>query len=254
MAPAPAAARTVAAAVKARLAEAFPCGNVAEARHLPLFHGVAPARVRALLEAASLRDFGPQMQVVHEGRLPDFLHVAIEGSLEVFASHRGRETSLAVIGPGQSFILAAVLLDRPYLKAVRVLEPSRILMIPAQAVRAGFAENSGLARALARDLALSYRSMVKELKNQTLRSGLERLANWLLAQEALAGGTGCFNLPFEKRVLAARLGMAPEALSRSFAALAAYGVVVRGASVALHDREALSGLAQPCPTIDSHDL
>lgn len=226
------------------------CTDIEDAHRLPLFHGVARSCVDALLHGAVLRNFDPHAQLVQEGQPAEFLHVVMAGSLEVFASYRGREASLAVIGPGRSFILAAVLLDRPHLQAVRVLEPSRILLIPAGAVRRGFAEDGEMARALARDLALSYRSMVKELKNQTLRPGLERLANWLLAQDAKAGGVGRFNLPFEKRLLAARLGMAPEVLSRSFAALAAYRVAVRGASVTLGDRAALSTLAQPCPMID----
>jgi len=226
------------------------CADLKDARHLPLFHEVERSCVDALLHGAVLRDFAPHTQLVQEGQPAEFLHIVMAGSLEVFASYRGREASLAVIGPGQSFILAAVLLDRPHLQAVRVLEPSRILLIPAGAIRQGFAEDGDLARALARDLALSYRTMVKELKNQTLRPGLERLANWLLAQDAKAGGVGRFHLPFEKRLLAARLGMAPEVLSRSFAALAVHRVAVRGASVTLGDRAALSRLAQPCPMID----
>lgn len=227
---------------------------LAEPRHLPLFSEIEPTLADVLLYASTLRDFAPNFQVVREGQPAEFLHVVVAGTLEVFATHRGREASLAVIGPVQSFVLAAVLLDRPSLKAVRVLEASRILMIPAGAVRAGFASDGGFARALARDLALSYRAMVKELKNQSLRPGLERLANWLLAQDARAGGTGRFTLPFEKRVLAARLGMAPEALSRGFATLSIYGVSIRGASVALDDAPALSVLTKLCRSIDESDF
>ncbi len=44
--------------------------------------------------------------------------------------------------------------------------------------------------------------------------------------------------------------MAPEVLSRSFAALAAYDVVVKGATIEIRDVHALTKLAQPTPTID----
>lgn len=222
----------------------------AEMRRLPLFARVSPARIDSLLRGAVVENFPAQATVVREGEMPRFLHLVLEGSLEMFASHRGREASLAVIGPGRSFILAAVLLDRPYLKSVRVLEATRILMIPAASIRAGFAEDLGLARTLGEELALSYRGMVKELKNQTLRKRLERLSNWLLAQDAQSGGTGRFTLPFEKKVLASRLGMAPEVLSRAFVSLAASGVAVRGATITFEDRAALRALARPCATID----
>jgi CRP/FNR family transcriptional regulator, transcriptional activator FtrB len=91
---------------------------------------------------------------------------------------------------------------------------------------------------------------VKELKNQKLRSSLERLANWLLAHHVQAGAPDRFELPFDKKVLASRLGMAPEVLSRSFAALRPYDVDVTGASVQLNDLIALTKLAHPSTTID----
>ena len=126
-------------------------------------------------------------------------------------------------------------------------------LIPADAVRRGFAEDAAFARCLASDLAAAYRMVVKELKNQKLRSGLERLANWLVAHQVEHGGATRFELPFEKKVLAARLGMAPEVLSRSFAALVPYKVKVSGATIDIRDPEALRNLAKPIPTIDDPD-
>ena len=90
----------------------------------------------------------------------------------------------------------------------------------------------------------------RELKNQKLRSNLERLANWLVAHDAQTGSTGRITLPFDKRVLAARLGMAPEVLSRSMAALGPYRVTVSGPQVQIGDRDALTKLAQPSIATD----
>jgi len=141
-------------------------------------------------------------------------------------------------------------LDRVYLKSARSLTAARILLIPADAVRQCFEQDGAFARCLASDLAGAYRMVVKELKNQKLRSGLERLANWLLAHQEEIGGNMRFELPFEKKVLASRLGMAPEVLSRSFGALAPYKVNVKGAMIEIRDVEALRKLARPTPTID----
>jgi CRP/FNR family transcriptional activator FtrB len=187
---------------------------------------------------------------VREGDPADFLHVIVEGSVEVFSAYRDRETTVAVLGPGKSFIFAAVVLDRIYLKSARSLTAARILLVPADAVRTAFAEDATFARHIALELADAYRMVVKELKNQKLRSGLERLANWLLAYRAEQNGRDQFELPFEKKVLAARLGMAPEVLSRAFAALAPYSVKVIGATIKIRDTEALATLAWPTPTID----
>lgn len=224
--------------------------EIDEVRRLPLFSGVDPGRTEAMLRASFLQRFPAHVELAREGDQADFLHVVVDGQVEVFSAYRDRETTVSVLGAGNSFIVAAVVLDRVYLKSARTLTTSRILMVPAEAVRRYFTEDPAFARALALELALAYRGVVKELKNQKLRSSLERLANWLLAHDKEAGSRGRFTLPFEKRTLAARLGMAPEVLSRSFASLIPYKVTVKGSEIQLRDIDALLSLAKPTPTID----
>jgi CRP/FNR family transcriptional activator FtrB len=193
--------------------------DLQEMRQLRLFEGVGAAYVEALLRSAFVQRFPTHVELVHEGDPADFLYVIVQGQVEIYASYRDRETTISVLGPGNSFIIAAVLLDRVYLKSARGLTPTRILMLPAEAVRESFAQDAHFARALAVDMALAYRAVVKELKNQKLRSSLERLANWLIAEDERQGRSGQLEIPYDKKVLASRLGMAPEVLSRSIAAL-----------------------------------
>ena len=228
--------------------------EVEEMRHLPLFAGVEPGHVQSMLRASFLQRFPAHVELIREGEPADFLHVVVDGKVEVFSAYRDRETTVSVLGPGNSFIVAAVVLDRVYLKSVRSLTQARILLVPADAVRTYFTRDAAFARALATELAVAYRGVVKELKNQKLRTSLERLANWLIAHDAETGGTGTFELPFEKKVLASRLGMAPEVLSRSFAALAPYHVRVTRARIKIADAEALRRLAKPTPTIDDSSI
>ncbi|MCZ8268941.1 MAG: cyclic nucleotide-binding domain-containing protein [Beijerinckiaceae bacterium] len=224
--------------------------DLQEMRQLRLFEGVGAAYVEALLRSAFVQRFPTHVELVHEGDPADFLYVIVQGQVEIYASYRDRETTISVLGPGNSFIIAAVLLDRVYLKSARGLTPTRILMLPAEAVRESFAQDAHFARALAVDMALAYRAVVKELKNQKLRSSLERLANWLIAEDERQGRSGQLEIPYDKKVLASRLGMAPEVLSRSIAALIPYNVDIRGRQVRLNDRNALLSLARPVPTID----
>ncbi len=222
-----------------------------EVRQLPLLAGVMAAHLHTLLKSAFLQRFPAHVELLREGERPDFLHVVVDGQVEVFAAYRDRETTVTVLGAGQSFIVAAVVLDRVYLKSARTLASSRLLMLPAEAVRSVFSVDPAFAHAITVELALAYRAVVKEVKNQKLRSGLERLANWLIAaRDRETSSQQTIELPYDKKVLAARLGMAPEVLSRSFSALSAYGVDVRGRRVMFRDFEPLEKLAQPSPTID----
>jgi CRP/FNR family transcriptional activator FtrB len=209
------------------------------------------AHFETLIKAGYLQRFPQRVVLIHEGQRPDFLHVLVEGSIEFFSASQSRETTLSLLTPPGAFILAAVVLDQLYLKSARTMESSTVVLIPAVAVRDVFNKDPAFARAVVAELALRYRGLVKDLKNQRLRTGLERLANWLLAQNEKVGRPGTFKLPIEKKALANLLGMRPENLSRSFAELSRLGVKVDGTAVTIADADALTRFAKPDPLIDA---
>jgi CRP/FNR family transcriptional regulator, transcriptional activator FtrB len=222
-------------------------------RALPLFQGMDEGHFEILMRAAYLQRFPAHVTLIREGDPADFLHIVIDGAVDLFSAHAGRETSLWIAQPVSTFILAAVVRDEVYLNSVRTLEPSQILMIPSEAVRAIFDKDEAFARSIVRELAARYRSVVKDLKNLKLRPSLERLANWLLVTHAACGGADSFAIPFDKKTLAARLGMTPENLSRNFATLAEHGVEIDGRDIRLADMPALTKLAKPAALIDNPD-
>ncbi|KAB2913997.1 MAG: helix-turn-helix domain-containing protein [Hyphomicrobiaceae bacterium] len=219
-------------------------------RALPLFGGMQDAHFEALIGAGYLQRFPQGVVLIHEGERPDFLHVLVQGSVEFFSESADRATTLSLLKPPSAFILAAVVLDQLYLKSARTVEPSVVVLIPAQAVRDVFDKDPAFARAVVAELAFRYRNLVKDLKNQRLRTSLERLANWIIAHDEQMGRTGSFKLPIEKKVLANLLGMRPENLSRNLAELARVGVHVRGSIIDIRDIEALKAFARPDPLID----
>ena len=223
-------------------------------RGLPLFRTMARDSLETLLRGAYLQTFPPQVQLIAEGDDSDFLHVLTEGAVELFASWNRRETTMAVLAPVASFILAATISDRPYLMSARTMEKSRVALIPGEDVRRVFSEDREFATAIVMELAGSFRSSTRHAKDLKLRSSVERLANYLLRFDAQTGSTGTFELPTEKRLLASQLGMTPENLSRAFAALRPYGVTVSAQRVSIVKPDDLRTLAKPTPLIDDPDF
>ncbi|MGF1627887.1 MAG: cyclic nucleotide-binding domain-containing protein [Kiloniellaceae bacterium] len=219
-------------------------------RALDLFAAMDEANFDELMQAAFLQRFPQQIQLITEGDPADFLYIVVEGGVELFAANNGRETSIEIIRPVSTFILAAVLRDAVYLMSGRTVEGSRVLMIPAENVRGIFARDHVFARAVVRELSGRYRAVVKSLKNQKLRNAVERLANCLLRLHDEQGGIGVVELQIDKRTLAALLGMTPENLSRAFATLKPYGVEVNGREIRLNQLTDLRALAKPSPLID----
>ena len=219
-------------------------------RALPLFSDMSELNFRELLNAAFLQRFPQHVSLITEGDLPDFLHIVVDGSVELFATHDGHETTIDIIRPVTTFILAAVIRDAAYLKSARTLTPAQILMIPAQTVRDVFGRDAAFARAIVNELADRYRGVVRSLKNEKLRTSAERLANWILHADALQGHQRSIELTFDKRTLASRLGMSPENLSRNLALLAKHGVKSTGRDILIEDPSALEQFAKPNALID----
>ena len=219
-------------------------------RALPLFCDMSEANFEELVSAAFLQRFPQHVALISEGDLPDFLHIVVEGSVELFGTHDGHETTLDIIRPVATFILAAVIHDGVYLKSARTLAPAQILMIPAQTVREVFGRDAAFARAIVNELAARYRGIVRALKNEKLRNSAERLANWILQADAMQGLRNQIDMQFDKRVLASRLGMTPENLSRNFALLNKHGVSSSGRNIIIEDPAALERFAKPNSLID----
>lgn len=219
-------------------------------RDLGLFCEMSDESFAALLIGSYLQRFPAKVQLLAEGDPADFLYVAVEGRVELFATTANRDSTITIVEPVATFILAAAVKDAVYLMSARTLESCRILMIPSANVRVAFGEDPPFARAMAIELATRYREMVKALKNQKLRSAVERLANFLLRQYHAEADGGMLDLRMEKATLASLLGMTPENLSRAFATLRAYGVEVDGSRIKLTKLKDLTTLAKPAPLID----
>lgn len=221
-------------------------------RALPLFSTASDETFQSLTAGAFLQKFPAGTTLLTEGDPVDFLYVLIDGLAELQGTWNDKETTLAVMRPVSTFILAAVVLDADALMTARTIERSDILMLSGEALRRGMTEDPRFGFAVAQELAGCYRGLVRTVKNQKLRGGVERLANYLVAERARQGGDATFILPHEKRVLASLLGMTPENLSRAFATLADYGVAVHGPEVSIGRTVVLERLAKPDPLIDTH--
>lgn len=220
--------------------------------NISFFSNAAAPTQERVLSGAFLQRFPANTTLLLEGDPVDFLYVLLEGSVELGAGWKSRDTTLAVLRPVSTFILAAVVLDADALMSAVTLEKSEILMIPGESLRSAMKQDSAFGFAISEELSGCYRGLVRAIKNQKLRDSTERLANYLLTQRVRQGETDTIVLPHEKRILASLLGMTPENLSRAFAKLHAQGVSVEGARVHIEKPAALERLARPSPLIDNH--
>lgn len=215
---------------------------------LALFSGLLPETLLELAKGAFLQFFPADTLLFGQGDLPDFLYVLVGGFVQlVGTTSRRRQSVMEILGPVEMFMPDAALTMTPYLVSAKVLQPARILMLPAPAVRAQVARDRRLALAVSLALSRQYGALVGQAKNLKLFGATQRLGRYLLALKQQSAGARRIKLPFEKRVIASLLGMTAESLSRSLSELSKFGVENVGGEVTLRDIPALEAYCGPDP-------
>ncbi|HEY2618838.1 MAG TPA: cyclic nucleotide-binding domain-containing protein [Acetobacteraceae bacterium] len=223
---------------------------------VPLFERL-DASLRERIEAITEEIPAEADQVLsHQGAMPQFLYILLEGQVALSSTAPDGTTALVeVLHPIDHFVLASVLTRLPTLMTARAVTRCRLLAIHAGGLLDLVEAEAPLANTLLRSVSSEFRTMVRQLRDLKLRTAAQRLGCYLLARvkdgEALKAE---FRLPFDKGLLAARLGCRQENLSRAFATLRGYGVETHGARVILHDIPRLKALAVPDDPSDPETL
>lgn len=225
--------------------------DLSRVRELPLLASASEASLALIGQGGFLQWTPKGAELVAEGEVNDFLYILLDGAIELEGTWGDRDTTLAVLRPLSSFVLASVVLESPALMTARTLARSQLLMIPGDLFRRVIHQDQAVSLAVIEELSGCYSGLVRTIKSHKLRAPLVRLANYLLVQQQRQGGGSVLRLPVQKRMLASLLGMTPENLSRSFAALAEYGVKVDGPLVTIARPAVLTRMAKPDPLIDN---
>jgi CRP/FNR family transcriptional activator FtrB len=198
----------------------------------------------------------PDAVLSQQGAMPEALHVLLDGQVALSSTAADGTTALIeVLHPIDHFVLASVLSRLPYLMTARAVTSARLLAIDAAGLLDLVAHEAQLANTLLRSVSREFRTMVRQVRDLKLRTAAQRLGCYLLARVKDGQATRAdFRLPFDKGLLAARLGCRQENLSRAFATLRAHGVETHGSRVILHDIPGLKALAVPDDVSDPEAL
>ncbi len=210
-------------------------------RRSPFFASAGEAAMARLLRPSFTQQLPRGTLLFDQHELPSFLHLLLQGSVGLQArDEAGAETVVEIFGAGELFLVPAALLALPYLASGLALTDVRVLMIPADAFRAGVAEDAALARATIELLARHWRLMVDQVVDLKLRPAERRLARFLARRIPEAAGAGQVDLPEARVAIARRLGMTPETLSRALATLEEKGLIRQsGRHIMVIDRAGL---------------
>lgn len=173
------------------------------------------------------------------------LHLIVAGRVKlVRRGEAGTDAVVGILGPGESFGEAAALLGKPAHATAEPIVEARILTIDARRLASRLAADPDLAFAMLASAALHLRTMVDEIERLKALPGPRRVASFLGDLAGRRDGPAAFDLPYEKGLIAAKLGMTPESFSRALARLRAHGVEVTRERVRIERVEAVRAFVQ----------
>lgn len=157
----------------------------------------------------------------------------------------GHEKVIDIVSPGQTFAEAIMFMERQTYPVTAVsLAPSEVIALHNHTFRELIGESPETALQLLADMSRRLRHLLNEINALTLQNATLRFASYLLQQlpERTRGGASVeFAAP--KNVIASRLSIQPESLSRILRNLQEAGLLtVEGNSVHISDVERLRTL------------
>jgi CRP-like cAMP-binding protein len=171
-------------------------------------------------------------------------YLVLNGKMKLFrVSPDGQEKIIEIISQGGSFAEALMFMDRPYYPvSSAALMDTVVLGIDASDFKAMLSDSVDTCLLLLGEMSFRLRKLVHEIDTLTLHSGTCRVANYLLTHAP--DGRQSFDLDIAKSVIAARLSVKPETLSRIIRNLRVQGIVtIDGNNVTIHDSKALKQLS-----------
>jgi CRP-like cAMP-binding protein len=203
-------------------------------------------RLAQLAAAAILRSHPGGALIMQKGDRPVGLFIVATGKIkEACQSPEGDERVIEILGPAQTCGESALLLDCPLPFSVVSLTDTQLLLIDKNTILDLVEREPTFARRMLSALSLRIHILMRDVETFALHAPIQRVASFLIEQSDAHEDTAAIQLPAGKAVVASRLGMTPEALSRAFRDLTEAGMIeVRGHRVAVLDCARLKVLLQ----------
>jgi CRP/FNR family transcriptional regulator, dissimilatory nitrate respiration regulator len=167
-------------------------------------------------------------------------HIIVFGQVKLaFASPRGDEKVVDLIGPGQSFGEAVMFMERPHVVTAQTLSDSLLLYIAKEIVFEELERDPRFVRRIIAGLSSRLHRLMSDLESDSLHSGTQRIIGYLLrdsddnleSKKALE-----VTLSANKGVIASRLSLTQEHFSRILHDLSARSLIeVHGRSIYIPD-------------------
>lgn len=223
-----------------------------------LLLGLSEESLQLLLSNSHMKDFKSGQTIVQQGDNATYLYWIVSGGAKTLRySAGGQESTIRMLGDGETFMDAVIFMGGPSPISVRALSDSTILLTPAETVRKHVLYDTQFASNLLKIVTRHYRDSIQQIDSIVTKTPVERLGYYFLKLH-LEGGSNSLDisLPFQKSTIANYLGMTPETFSRALNQIKKTGVDINNDQMTLRDSYVLchfcdTDTAGHCPKLNT---
>ncbi len=192
--------------------------------------------VETILSQSEIRCLERGTTIFLQGEPAHSVYIVLEGWVKLFrVSQNGAEAVVGVFTKGRSFGEAAAFKNAVYPVAAEAVTNCRVMPVRAGLILGMMESRPELCTAMLASTYKHLHSLIGQVEQLKAQTGAQRLAEFLLELCPVYEGACAVTLPYDKVLIAGRLGMKPESLSRAFARLRDIGVKVSQNHAAVTD-------------------
>lgn len=202
--------------------------DVRTAREAVLFAGLPGDLADAILQRATTKTCQRGETIFVQGDSAQNFYVVLDGWVKLFRiTPTGAEAVVGVFTKGRSFGEAVAFDGTPYPVSAEAVTEARLLALRASILSNMMRERPEIALAIVSSTFRHLQGLVAQVEQLKAHTGAQRVAEFLLELCPCGEGACELTLPYDKTLIAGRLGMQPPSLSRAFNKLEEIGVTIR---------------------------
>lgn len=213
-------------------------------KDIDLFYGAGDSFFKGIEKQAHSMTVNKGQVLFSRGEEAESLYFIKSGWIKLFRETLdGTQSVIDILTSGHTFGEAAIFENHTYPYSAEVVESAEIISIPLGALKKEMEENHTLALNMLKSMARYRRHQDQEIEHLSIQNAPQRIGCFLLRLvKQDSQGPITIHLPYDKVLVASRLGMQPETFSRALGKLKdKTGIKVKGATIEIDSIDQLVG-------------
>ncbi len=173
----------------------------------------------------------------------EYIYIILDGWVKTYhETLSGQEVVIDFMNKGDSIGESALFTERTHRNSAQTVTNVRLLRIPAKSLIYHMSKRPEVALCFLSYISNRLHESSNEIKLLKTQNGMQRVADFLLHLYRIEDGSPVLALPFEKALIARKLGMQPESFSRILSKLGEYGISTKADKILVSDITSLQSV------------